>query len=175
MSEQIPGTEAELVEYGNLVGFYVDKYREFHGEVPPRQFRDRFGREIGKLIKEHVSGDVLRLALEIAAERGLNPDQLVNAVVTAQTSPRRSVAKASNSLLDRFLIEHDGAWPTGTRMIRGTHSADWVQDVLGYDKAPYPVVWGRPKRDAVIAALKALDDAGVDVARPDVRQPREGT
>ena len=143
--------------YGDLVAFFVETCRATFGQDPPRQIRDRVGKEAGVLIREKTDPDVLKTAIEILVEKGLDPSMLASCAFTAQAQ-LQGMTRADRKLLSAFLAQieqtHGLRWPTGATFKRSISSGTYVEDPLGLDWPTYDVPWSRPTRASVVQALK---------------------
>lgn len=119
------------------------------GTEPPRRIVGQIASELKKLSDE-ATEDELRAALKRLLERGLHPTNLPSALFDVR---QRGSANGSDPLSD-LLEAHDGKWPTGSRLVRGSSSAAYVHDPLGYDTPNHPVRWKRPTRAEILSALR---------------------
>lgn len=110
-----------------------------------------------KLAAEKVDAEVLQQAVRLMAERGNPPASLPDVVFEVQA--KSGPAAQDREAIRLFLEDHDGAWPTGAKFIRGSHAGTYVADPLGYDRLPGGYNAGtsgihRPTRQEVLDALK---------------------
>lgn len=148
----------EIKSSRDLVGYFVDEAKRVHGHSPPRRVVGQMAKEIGTLAKERIDVDILRAAIDVIVQKGLDPSALASASFTAQSKLPRGTTYAEMRALDEFradLQEKYGiSWPTGSRLVRGTHGITYVPDPLGCDQPEYVVHWGRPTRSEVLKALR---------------------
>lgn len=128
----------------------------------PARYRGALGRGIKKLLEEGIEPGLVEAAAKHVLVYGLDPSLLAASVVTVQADSvgirERVERDADRKLLDDFLAEHGGRWPTGFRMVRGTHGASYRPDPLGYDRPDYPFAGARVTRASVLAALKERNE-----------------
>lgn len=81
---------SEVTEDGAqaLVGGYVDALKAI-GAPAPKRLVGQVARQVGELVKEGLTSDVIRKALELLVERRLNPASLPSLVPEAAAGPRR--------------------------------------------------------------------------------------
>jgi hypothetical protein len=161
---------------GTLSAYFVDVCRAFNGTEPPRKVTLRVGTEANKLLREKkIRTEDIRKGIQILVDRGLDPSRLPECVFTAQSIPDLPVGPdrvareedrdrrtADRAAIDAFVARNGGRWPTGARIVRGTHSSGYVYDPLGYETVPR---WfnlegsgiHRPTRDEVLEALSSTE------------------
>jgi hypothetical protein len=134
----------------------IDFARE-SGMVIPSRYRGHLAKGIGELLKEGIPPRFIQEAAEHVIAEGHDASMLASFVVTVQAKPNRS--PRDRQRLRAFLDEAGIGWPTGWRMVRGTHGASYVRDPLGIDRPDYQTSQGPPNREEVLAALKERDGA----------------
>jgi hypothetical protein len=138
----------ESPEVQTLVKEFVDMAREQNTE-PPKRVIGQVASELKKLSAE-ASEPELRAALKRLLERGLHPSSLPSALFDV----RQRGSTNGHDPLGELLAAHAGKWPTGTRLVRGSNGAAYVQDPLGYDTPNHAVRWVRPTRPEILSALR---------------------
>lgn len=144
----VANATAAPVDIHGLVKEFVDLAREQQTE-PPRRVVGQIARELKNLSAE-ATEDELRAALKRLLDRGLHPSSLPAALFDV----RQRGSTNGHDPLGELLAAHDGKWPTGSRLVRGSNGAAYVRDVLGYDTPNHPVRWSKPTRAEILAALR---------------------
>lgn len=144
----VANATAAEVPINILVKEFVDMAREQNTE-PPKRVIGQVASELKKLSAE-ASEPELRAALKRLLERGLHPSSLPSALFDV----RQRGSTNGHDPLGELLAAHAGKWPTGTRLVRGSNGAAYVQDPLGYDTPNHAVRWVRPTRPEILSALR---------------------
>lgn len=144
---------AEKLTAQELVGWFVDRAREVNGAPPPREIVGHVAKHIDKLRKEGLSSDILKTAIDVLIEKGLDPSSLSSAAFTAQARLRGGLSYEERTVVDDYVRDH--GWPTGWAMHRGTHGVTFVEDPLGHDKPTYAAADHRPTRRQLLDALRS--------------------
>jgi hypothetical protein len=119
------------------------------GVVPDDAVADTLRKHIGRAQAQSIAFETLEQAVEILVDRGYGPGLYPHVVLEAAQRSARGT-----DLVEPFLHQHGGKWPTGSRWVRGTHGGSFVQDPLGYDRPTHSVPWGPPTRKEVLDALR---------------------
>lgn len=93
---------SEVTEDGAqaLVAGYVDQLKAI-GAPAPKRLVGQVARQVGELVKEGLTADVIRKALELLVERRLNPAALPSLVPEAAAGPRQP-AKVPRAAADAY-------------------------------------------------------------------------
>ncbi len=142
------GEEERKTAANELVAVYVDGLA---GAFPAKRAIEPMAAAIRELLEEGCPRDQLEGAVRLAADRGAPASQLSALVITAYRRRERAA-------MTRFVDEY--GWPTGCRLVRGSHAMQEVYDVLGTDRPPGGWPHERPGRVEVEAATNALDALG---------------
>lgn len=144
----------------NAGTFFGDTCVEFGGVLPPVKVIKRVAVEAKKLTAEGITNRDLRKGIQILVDSGMDPSMLPECVFRAQQRPGMLVGpekrkhNEERALIDELLDRHDGRWPTGARLVRGSHSGQMVWDPLGYEIRPQNFPYGRPTREQILEALR---------------------
>lgn len=103
----------------DLVAEYVD-HADSLNIVLPKQVKGAAAQQVGKLLREGIPPELIRKALRLLNEKGLNAASLPSLVVEAQANRNGTKGKRK----------------TGWRQVRGSHGTSYVRDPEGTDFAP---------------------------------------
>jgi hypothetical protein len=119
-----------------------------------------------RIVDEHptIAGEPPDKVAQTDGQQGGAPVSHLNDMNEKPERSRSGEKSLEDQLLDELRVRHHG-WPTGVRFCRGTHSATYVFDPLGFDQLPaYYNATGsgihRPKRAEVVKALLKLHTEG---------------
>lgn len=161
------GDQSPLFE-DDLVAFFFEYAVKVNGAQPPKTIRSRMVVKIKEAIKDRADRDLIRATIKRMVDDALTPASFEEVMWKMQHEIATGDTQEVRDLVRRFMEANGNEWPTGTRWAAGTHSGRYVQDVLGFDRPDRyheKMKWGRPSREDVVACLKALDAAGVDITR----------
>lgn len=158
--DQKPSDSEPDVGNFNPGAFFSDTCVEFNGCRPPTKVIKRVAVEAKKLKDSGVNNYHLKKGIQILIDGGMDPSHLPECVFRAQSRPHMLVGPAKaeyaaeSALLRELLDKNDGRWPTGARMVRGSHAGQMVYDPLGYERRPEGFPYPKPSREEVLGALR---------------------
>ena len=171
VSSTSPSGGASTASANRCVTYFVDRARQVNGTSPPKRVIGTLAKELGALVKEGHSEDLLLTGIDILVDRGLDPTQIASCVFTAQARMKDGLSRDDLQLLNEFLdtLKAEGIrWPTGSRWVRSAQAGTFVEDPLGLDQPTYHVPWSRPSKRDIVRALrerKAHEHSGIDTDR----------
>ena len=136
-----------------IVRVYMDLLKDSGVPHRPAMLAGRMGRAAKLLLAEGIKEEVIIEGVRTMLSRGYVDPSLLDSFVT-EVAVKKGQQGASDPL-SQLLAKHNGRWPTGTRLSRGSHGTTYVRDPLGYEWPQHEVPWGRPSRKEVIHALRS--------------------
>lgn len=134
----------------NLLGEYLDALKAYDIR-PTKRFIGQLSKAIKRVVDEKQPPERVAAALREMAFKGSAPSEIDNALVRAARKTDGGIG-----LLRDFMDENGGRWPTGVRLMRGTHGATGAYDPLGFERVPADWPHAKPTADEVRAALRAI-------------------
>lgn len=173
-SRSSPSGGASTGLANRCVTYFVDRARQVNGTSPPKRVIGTLAKELGSLVKEGHSEDLLLTGIDIMVDKGLDPTQISSCVFTAQARLKGGITREDQQLLSAFITklraDHGVSWPTGSRWVQSLAAGHFVKDPFGVDKPTYSVPWSPPTKHELLNALrerKANDPpAGTAADRP---------
>jgi hypothetical protein len=150
----IIGKRTQKTPAQRLVARYVD-LGAAAGVRPTKTTVGRLAREVDGILRDGSYPEpVLAAAIDRMYERGkIDPSMLGSFAAGIALAEAKEISGEAEA--DRAFRKICAAgWPTGARLVRGSHGASVVYDPLGTDPPPRDVEWERPSRDQVMAAIK---------------------